>query len=866
MTAIDFLIIGSVGYAFWSFLKQSRAVAATPAAARPTLLLTGLAVTALIFVTDLLIMHVFPLFMSSSEAMATMEFRYHQYLWIALLFGIFLISAGFTVTCKAMFEYIRELHDVEDRYAFAAAGTNDGLWDWNIKTGDCCYSVRWKKTLGYRDGELKDVRETFISLLHPDDRACAATAWEAHLTNRVPYDLEYRLKHKDGHYIWVWAKGQAIWDLHGEAVRMGGSISDITERKKIVESLKNSEDRFRDFAESAADWFWEMDADLRFTYMSPNAERVTGVPPAAYYGKTRKELFDDGQDPDNWDKHLRIIKAHKPFRDFTYLIGGEGIEPKWLRASGRPIFDADGAFLGYRGIGSDVSDSMRREIALRDSERNLRDILKNSPTGIAIVAYSRANGHVEGKRLFANDALVEMFGATSSRALIEAKVAGSWAISNQLRVFNENMEKGIDLRDYQVQRRRGDGATLWVSMNTRPVHFDNQDCTMIWYFDITERKRTADALKESEERFKAVVEHSPAATSLKDTDGRYLIMNKTFQEWSNLGPGNFIGKTVYDLFPKDFADRVYAQDQFVMNSGIAQTTEEQLIVSGGRKRQIWAHKFPIYGPDGICAGVGTASLDVTEQRDTENQLRQAQKMEAVGQLTGGIAHDFNNMLGIIIGNLDFLTEELKGNADLLALTNAATRAALSGAALNRQLLAFSRQLPLSPQIIDLNDTLSSMRAMLQRIVGKAIKVKTTKSKGLWAVDADPAKLESALVNLATNARDAMPDGGKLTINTTNVRLDEDFTVAQSGVTPGEYVMLAITDTGAGMTPQTVEHAFEPFFTTKTVGKGTGLGLSMVFGFAKQSGGHVAIYSKEGKGTTVQLYLPRAQRTAEMAIE
>jgi signal transduction histidine kinase len=242
----------------------------------------------------------------------------------------------------------------------------------------------------------------------------------------------------------------------------------------------------------------------------------------------------------------------------------------------------------------------------------------------------------------------------------------------------------------------------------------------------------------------------------------------------------------------------------------------------------------------------------------QEQLHQAQKMEAVGQLTGGLAHDFNNLLMIIIANLDLLETMLKGQPAAQKLVNAAVGASLRGAELTKQLLAFSRRQQLQPQPVDLNRLVSATAELLRRTLGEAIAIRTAFGRQIWTADADPSQVESALVNLSINARDAMPGGGALTIETANVTLDDVYVADNPDATAGDYVMLAVTDTGTGMPPDVVRRVFEPFFTTKPVGQGTGLGLSMVYGFAKQSGGHVKIYSEPGHGTTVRLYLPKAK--------
>jgi nitrogen-specific signal transduction histidine kinase/ActR/RegA family two-component response regulator len=246
--------------------------------------------------------------------------------------------------------------------------------------------------------------------------------------------------------------------------------------------------------------------------------------------------------------------------------------------------------------------------------------------------------------------------------------------------------------------------------------------------------------------------------------------------------------------------------------------------------------------------------DVTAQREADAKLQQAQKMESVGQLTGGVAHDFNNLLTVVIGGLDAVVDRVP--ADLRPSVDSALRAADRGAGLIRKLLAFSRRQVLAPERLDLNKLTAGMDDLLRRTLGAQVEIEMALQEGTWPVLADKGQLENALLNLAINARDAMAGGGKLTIETDNIHLDEDYAASNPEVKAGDYAMLAVTDTGTGMPPDVVARAFEPFFTTKAAGKGTGLGLSMIYGFAKQSAGHLKIYSEVGHGTTMRLYLPR----------
>ena len=284
--------------------------------------------------------------------------------------------------------------------------------------------------------------------------------------------------------------------------------------------------------------------------------------------------------------------------------------------------------------------------------------------------------------------------------------------------------------------------------------------------------------------------------------------------------------------------------------------EARLIRFDGATVDVEASITPI---DGRATGELLVVLrDVTERKILEQELHQAQKMEALGQLTGGVAHDFNNLLAVITGNLEIAEEHAEGVPGLDRAVARAMTAAEIGADLTQRLLAFARRRPLQPQLLDINRLVQDMRDLLRRSLGEDIDIEIVACPDLWPTKADRGQLENSIINLAVNARDAMPDGGKLTIETANVYLDSDYVRRNPGVSPGQYVLLEITDTGVGMDADVAERAFEPFFTTKEIDRGSGLGLSMIYGFAKQSGGHAKIFSAEDHGTSVWLCLPRAE--------
>jgi PAS domain S-box-containing protein len=377
--------------------------------------------------------------------------------------------------------------------------------------------------------------------------------------------------------------------------------------------------------------------------------------------------------------------------------------------------------------------------------------------------------------------------------------------------------------------------------------------------DITERIEAEETVRIRDDWLRAILENALTEIILKDTEGRILAVSRSVADVHHLQREDFIGRASADFLPDDTADANSEVDRQVMATGEPKQWEVTEEIDGVMRHLLNA-KFPLRNKDGKITGVCSMTSDITEMKQAEEQLRQAQKMEAVGQLTGGVAHDFNNLLAAIIGNLDLIEESsIASEFDRESIATA-LRAALRGAELTHRLLAFSRQQELDAKATEINKMLPQFRDLAQRTIGADVAIEMSLAADLWPTMVDAGQLENALLNLAINARDAMPDGGQLTIETDNRVLTRDDTAGFEDLTPGEYVMISIGDNGTGMSAEVRRRVFEPFFTTKEVGKGTGLGLSMVFGFAKQSGGHVSIYSKEDEGTTVRIYLPRAKDT------
>jgi PAS domain S-box-containing protein len=375
------------------------------------------------------------------------------------------------------------------------------------------------------------------------------------------------------------------------------------------------------------------------------------------------------------------------------------------------------------------------------------------------------------------------------------------------------------------------------------------------------RERTA-ALRESNQTLSTILDSTPVATVTLDPGEKVLSWNRAAESIFGYSAAEVIGQP--NPLRKDID---LSQEETDLRAGAGHTLrgyDTQRRHKDGSLVDVRVSCSPVYDKQHHVSGQVTVLEDLRERKRIEDQLRQAQKMEAIGNLTGGIAHDFNNLLTIIIGNIDIAAAMVKDNSKAAVLIEDALTACLRGADLTRQLLAFGRRQTLEPESVDVNRLVRGMVKLLTRTLGENIQIKLIEEKTPWPVLIDAAQLDSAIVNLAVNARDAMPNGGRLIIETANVMTDETFAEQHPGFAVGDYVVISVTDTGTGMPPDVVSRIFEPFFTTKEVGKGTGLGLAMVYGFVNQSGGQVTVYSEVGAGTAFRLYLPRAAQAAEGA--
>lgn len=604
--------------------------------------------------------------------------------------------------------------------------------------------------------------------------------------------------------------------------------------------------------------------------------------------------FDILRDLTHPEDHERAVQAMQRALDpairsresYEYRITRPDGSAAWIRAFGSVLFGVVGGIeraLRYIGTVQDITAAKNTEEMVRDNETRLRLAVDAAKLGVWDYdgATNAFKWSPEIKRLYGFDAdaevTLEQFASRYLPGEIERiQQAGADSIARGDRFFEV---------EYQV--RAGGNAARWLMLRAETdVDDDRKPLRSIGVvMDVTARKEfeagletalaeTTVAERNARRRFELLVNNvEDHAIYLLDPDGR-------ISSW-NAGAERIKGYRATEAIGRHFSEFYTAEERELDLPALAlqkALEEGKHATEGWRVRKdgtrFWASVTiePVYD-DGALVGFAKITRDFTLRREAElaleqtrQQLAQAQKMEAVGQLTGGIAHDFNNLLTVILGNLDIAIRRQQNDtldeANLKRLLGGAIDGARRATTLTQRLLAFSRRQPLDPRRVDPNRAINEARDLLQTAVGESIQVIAVGIGGVWQMNVDRAQLDTALLNLAVNARDAMPEGGNITLETSNAFLDHDYARANPEVIPGDYVMIAVTDTGHGMDAETLARAVEPFYTTKPPGQGTGLGLSQVYGFVKQSGGHFKIYSEIGHGTAVRMYFPRSATNIE----
>lgn len=733
--------------------------------------------------------------------------------------------------------------------------------DWPMKfLSEGCYALT-----GYpRDAFLREDAVTFQELIHPGDRQRVWETVQQALQNRQPYQLEYRIRTAGGQEKWVWERGKGIYDAQGGVLHLEGFISDITDRKQAEDALRESENRYRAIIENTSDCVWRISIEGVTTFASPSVKKILGYEPDEIIGQSFKKLLAA-------ESYQRIR------REVDRLLRGEGVEDElvfeleFLRKDGGVsigevrgivIRDPQGNFTEIAGIARDITQRKYTENALRQSQQLIEKAQEVARVGFW-------NTDLQSGHLIWSKGVYRIFGMEEDQFDKRRETFFAYVHPEDRGLIIEALRAAIEAqRDYWIEHRivLPNGAIRWVSEQAEVVRdHEGRPAQMIGTVqDITSRKLVEIELRDSKHRLETLIQASPVAVIVLDPRQRVVLWNKAaewmfgWEESEILGQGcPFVPDEKQEEIKSLFHDGLRGIP--VMNREVMSLRKDgSRLYASLSTAPLWDNRRQVDGIMAIWVDISNQKKSEEERLKLEHQLQQSQKMEAIGKLAGGVAHDFNNLLMVIEGYSEIaltrVDPDLPVRKELEEIRQAADRAKM----ITRQLLTFSRKQQIQPALLNLNHVVSDFEKILRRLIGEDIKVITRLDSRLGTIKADPTQIEQVIANLAVNARDAMPQGGKLIIDTSNQELDRSYTHQFVGLQPGQYVMLAVTDTGCGMDADTLSHIFEPFFTTKSETGGTGLGLSTVYGITKQNGGHINVYSEPGTGSSFKIYFPRVE--------
>lgn len=643
--------------------------------------------------------------------------------------------------------------------------------------------------------------------------------------------------------------------LAGAAILLGAILIVlgwlVNERKRAEKTLSEERRLLRTLIDNLPDRIYVKDAKSRWVVANRAlAEHMGTKSPEELLGKTDFDFFPKDIAAVFFAREQAVLESGQAFVDREERTLDAKGNAKWVSTSKAPWRDKRGQVIGIMGIGRDITERRNAEDALRETNQALKALVHASPA--AIVCVDR-----DGNITMWNPAAERMFGWQEEEILGRTIPMVPDRDRNVFYDFRSAQLRGESMWNQEVKALRKDGSTFDIIVSLAPLRDDEGELRGAMYvaLDITGRKAAEAQLR----LHAAALESAANSVVISDKAGQILWVNPAFTELTGYSAGEAIGQNFSILnsgtHPKTFFDQLW---KTILGGEVWQGEIVNRRKDGSRY-SVDQTITPVRHEKGEIMHFVTIQQDITETKALASQLNQAQKMESVGRLAGGVAHDFNNLLSVIIGYSDVLLGETCLDARTLKQAEEIKKAGNRAAALTRQLLAFSRQQVLDPKVLNLNSIVVETEKMLRRLIGEDVELETKLAADLGSVKADPGQVEQIVMNLAVNARDAMPLGGKLTIETSDAELDEEYAWQHVPCVPGSYVALIVTDTGIGMDAETKAHIFEPFFTTKEPGKGTGLGLSTVYGIVKQSGGYIWAYSELGQGSVFKVYLPRVDQ-------
>ncbi len=753
----------------------------------------------------------------------------------------------------------------EARYRIVSSITSDIAYSCCRPT-DAAYSIDWmtgatERILGYSVEDIKSLR-CWRDLVVEEDWPI----FDSRVIGISPgtsASSELRLRHRDGNIVYLSSFAECVLESgSSDGLRLYGGLVDITERKRLDQNLAESEKRYRLITETIRDCFWMATPDIdKMLYVSPAYETIWGRSCESLYESPRS-LFETIH-PDDRDRVLDILTKHRhqgtPFTITYRIIRPDGFT-RWIEDRSFPVLDENGKWNLNIGVATDITERKHMEDALQKSEKFLEQVVENIPDMIFVkdaenlrfVRFNKAGedllGYDREDLLGKNDydffpaAQAEFFVAKDKAVLVEGKL--------------------LDIPEEEISTKNHGKRIL----HTKKIPIPNADGTAQFLLgisqDITDHKQS----EEKNLRLAAIVESSDDAIIGTTVDGTITSWNKGAERLYGYKEHEVVGKSITILTPHDREDEILGFLEQIKSGKSVKPFETVRRKKDGDTVTASLTISPIIDKAGDIIGASTIFRDISdrvkaamERQALQEQLLQAQKMEAVGTLAGGIAHDFNNLLQVVLGYSEFMLQcKKEGEPDYDSLQKI-YQAGKRGADLVGSLLTFSRKVETKLVPVNLNQEITQVQHLLSRTIPKTININLNFKGNLESIKADLSQIGQVLMNLGVNARDAMPDGGTLTFETTNVQLDEEYCNSHREAKPGGYVLLTVSDTGQGMDKETLSHIFEPFFTTKETGKGTGLGLATVYGIVKQHGGHITCHSLPGLGTTFNIYFPAIEK-------
>jgi len=673
--------------------------------------------------------------------------------------------------------------------------------------------------------------------------------------------------------------------VDGKRIGAFGMYEDITEKSRAEEARRHAEERYRRIFENAVEGFFESTPDGRFLGVNPAMARIAGY---ASPSEMVADIHDIGaqlySDPEIRNQVMRKLEKQGFVEGFECPLVRKDGTKIWVSLNARATRDENGKVISYDGTAEDITERKRSEldrqvtteiinaVSVTDNLDDLLGLIHAALRKVLDAENCFIALHEPSTGKFHFPFFVDQFDTAPAPSNLDRSCTAY--------VFRSGRAMLISQRDFEELARQdevelvGTQSPSWLGVplltptktigvlvvqNYQREHvYGERDLEFLASVGgqialAIERKRSEKRVRESEARLRVLIEQLPAVLWTVDRNLRFTSAVGSGLARLGLKPNEIVGMSLAEYF--ETSDQTFppmaAHSRAVAGEPVTFPVE-------WKEGSYACHVEPLRDATGEVQGAICMALDVTDRKKLEEQFRQAQKMEAVGRLAGGIAHDFNNLLMVIQGYADLLADRLPLGDALRRNTEQIQTAAQRAASLTQQLLAFSRKQILAPTVLSIQSVVSDMEKMLRRVIGEDIELQTSSARDLGLVKADRGQIEQVIMNLAVNARDAMPKGGRLMIETANVEFDVAIPHPSAAVAPGQYVMLAVTDNGNGMDAKTQAHIFEPFFTTKEKGKGTGLGLATVYGVVKQSGGYIWVYSEPGRGTTFKVYLPRIE--------